>query len=1003
MLVLKTNEIGVVIAQPKLIGGEFWYDVQTANRRDRILEEDLGEPPTPDADLASLAKEGKWGRLQAVRCALGLERISNTNQSTIYSYQAQRILFQAHQYKPLLKLLDSPDRRLLIADEVGVGKTIEAGVILTELQARGAMDRVLVVCPSRLRQKWANELNRKFGQDFEILDTKGLRERVARVVEKPDRTRFHGIISTQTMRSPTCRHLLTDQLGYVDLVIMDEAHHARNRETSTSHMLRDLCEVSGSVVLLTATPLQLRNADVYTLLNALRPTEFSDQTTFENDMNHFAPVHRAGAIARSRQVDSLPEIADTLREVFSKSSSLNDPIAEQIIESCADQSERTRREWIDLENSIQNLHPLGSIITRTRKREVDEKAPARLAKTIQCDFTADEDEAYQRLVDGTGHRGWSNRRLNLGEIQRARQAASCLPAAYLSKLMMANDEDSDESIDLVPSELKKLGAADATQGKFTRSLPQWEGADSKLAKLIELLDELWIKEPDAKVIVFAFFKGTVRYLEQKLLERGVSATRIDGDVVSDPKNPEKDERGRRIRDFETDPHLKVLLSTEVGSEGLDFQFCHVLVNYDLPWNPMVVEQRIGRIDRFGQKSDVVQIMNLVVRGTIEDEILSRLYDRIGIFERSIGVTEAILGETMTELQKSFVRGELTPEESKKKVDQAADVIINNEKSIESLQEEATELIGHENHIRDEIQRIQKLGRYVSEESIYAIIETYFEQHHPRVGITKDGDRTFAFTINDDLRREIHLANVSGSLWIDRSKNGILRATTSGEIAFHHPELELINASHPLMKAAVKAIGEQMEESTARIGAGRVAIDPDDNDIHRGTYTIALFAHDVDSIRARRILEPVAWHEKNGIVDSNVAERLLFLAMEYGEEADDTSQLHPLSEEGWEAIDQQIIESNGRLRANEKRENQARYVRRRWALDAEYNHKLKAKQQRFDTAKANNNLSMLPAMQGQITKATAEYQRRLQELESMKSVTASISEPLAICILEVEDA
>src|SRR5690606_38599231 len=144
------------------------------------------------------------------------------------------------------------------------------------------------------------------------------------------------------------------------------------------------------------------------------------------------------------------------------------------------------------------------------------------------------------------------------------------------------------------------------------------------------LDGVWAQDRETKVLIFAFFKGTVRYLEQQLLERGVKATRIDGDVKSDPRNPKNDERGRRIRDFETDSTIKVMLSTEVGSEGLDFQFCHVLVNYDLPWNPMVVEQRIGRIDRFGQESDVVQILNLVVRGTVEDEILSRLYDRIGI-------------------------------------------------------------------------------------------------------------------------------------------------------------------------------------------------------------------------------------------------------------------------------------------------------------------------------------------------------------------------------------
>ena len=137
VLLAHSNEMGVVAEEPSLRRGEYWYVIQFNNRKERVVEQDLSLPPSNDADLASLAREGKWGRLQAVRCAIGLERLQNTNRSTIYSYQAQRILFQAHQYKPLLKVLDSADRRLLIADEVGLGKTIEAGIILTELQARG--------------------------------------------------------------------------------------------------------------------------------------------------------------------------------------------------------------------------------------------------------------------------------------------------------------------------------------------------------------------------------------------------------------------------------------------------------------------------------------------------------------------------------------------------------------------------------------------------------------------------------------------------------------------------------------------------------------------------------------------------------------------------------------------------------------------------------------------------------------------------------------------------
>src|SRR5207249_8230903 len=138
--------------------------------------------------------QGRWGRLQAFRTALTVARIEHDNRSTVYTFKSQRILFEPYQYKPLLKILDSPDRRLLIADEVGLGKTIEAGLILTELQARRSVDRVLVVCPSRLREKWRNEMSRKFGKDFDITNRIDLEEYLERIRRSPSRSRLRAVV-----------------------------------------------------------------------------------------------------------------------------------------------------------------------------------------------------------------------------------------------------------------------------------------------------------------------------------------------------------------------------------------------------------------------------------------------------------------------------------------------------------------------------------------------------------------------------------------------------------------------------------------------------------------------------------------------------------------------------------------------------------------------------------------------------------------------------------------
>src|SRR4051812_13168210 len=139
-----TQEMGRVEAEPVLDGGEHWYRVRFVKRVERVVEEDLELPGDPDETIDGLACGGRWGRLQAFRTALTIARIENDNRSPVSSLKPQPILFEPYQFKPLLKILDSPDRRLLIADEVGLGKTIEAGLILTELQARRPLDRVLV-------------------------------------------------------------------------------------------------------------------------------------------------------------------------------------------------------------------------------------------------------------------------------------------------------------------------------------------------------------------------------------------------------------------------------------------------------------------------------------------------------------------------------------------------------------------------------------------------------------------------------------------------------------------------------------------------------------------------------------------------------------------------------------------------------------------------------------------------------------------------------------------
>jgi SNF2 family DNA or RNA helicase len=1000
ILLRSTKELGVVEGEPDLDGGEYWYRVRFTKRTDQVVEEFLEVLADPGETLESLTRRGAWGKLQAFRSALTVERLTHTDQSTLYAFRGQRVLFEAFQYKPLLKVLESPDRRILIADEVGLGKTIEAGLILTELEARKRLERVLVVCPSRLREKWRAELIRKFDMDFTIAARADLEEYLERVRLSLGRGRLRAVVSMQTLRNPELREEFLAEVGEIDLLIVDEAHHARNPSAQTSEMLRDLCEVAGAVLLLTATPLHLGNRDLFTLLQALRPAEFRDYEVFDQRLRRHSAVHDAAALVRSRRAEHLPRTRRLLSDLFvdGVSDEARDPLAVQVVEDLSAPPPDVRG-WVELERRVQDLHPLASVLTRTRKRDVNEVTAVRSAKVVRCEWTDEEDEAYRRLVHGSGRLGWIDRPIGFGQIQRARQAASCLPAALAAARERARTEDEEvEWADILRSDLGNLGPDDPP-AEPPPDPGEW---DSKFEKLIEVLCLIQAEEPGAKVLIFTFFVGTSRYLERRLTEAGFPAVRIAGDVRSDPKRPDQDDRGRAMNRFEHEPGVQVLVSTEVGSEGLDFQFCHCLVNYDLPWNPMVVEQRIGRIDRFGQKADKLHIFNLVVEGTVEDRILHRLYERIGIFGEGIGQLEAILGEEVSALQQEYVSGRLTPAEAEARVDQAVRAIQARRSHLEELERNASNLFGHEEYLKDQLRRVGRLGRYITERSMLAVIEAYLQDRHPAVRIWEEPVGEFHLRLTDDLRREIQDASPRDDVWIDRSRKSVYSFCFDGERAYGRPELDLINVSHPFLRAAKEAVRVRLDTAHARIARVTLALTPgEDADLKPGRYFVVVFAQVVEGIRPRRFLETVAWSVSQATtVPAEVAERLLHLVQDAGVEWDPAAPAPPMPADVWSRVVSEARGRNRRLDESERRENAALYVRRKALLEAEFAHDRAVKSARLRTAEERGRSRVIPALQGQLVKAESVFRSRLADLDKTRDVSCRLSDPLATCLVEV---
>ena len=253
--------------------------------------------------------------------------------------------------------------------------------------------------------------------------------------------------------------------------------------------------------------------------------------------------------------------------------------------------------------------------------------------------------------------------------------------------------------------------------------------DSKYDRFEEAVLQLLTEGAD-KILVFSYFIRTIDYLEERLSRLTVDGQPLEVLKLYGPTPAE--ERHKVMNRFREGASPQVLLSSEVGSEGLDFQFCSTMFNYDLPWNPMRVEQRIGRLDRYGQEADVVQIYNMVVADTIEDRIFYRLYERIRIFEGAVGDLEAILGNELRVLQRDIFRLTLTPEEQERRSDLIANAIVRRQQDHDRFEEDSKKFVGADEVFEERFNDIQDGERYISADEVRAFVERFLRERFPRL-------------------------------------------------------------------------------------------------------------------------------------------------------------------------------------------------------------------------------------------------------------------------------
>jgi superfamily II DNA/RNA helicase len=329
----------------------------------------------------------------------------------------------------------------------------------------------------------------------------------------------------------------------------------------------------------------------------------------------------------------------------------------------------------------------------------------RVAVVKKVDMTDAERGLYDAVLDFVRDRYLREGKdpaLLFGLMTPQRQLASCIPAMveyYEGEIgTPAGGLDTEESdADTEDWNIAAPADPESRRRHLHQIIQSWYRTgqpDSKFLVLRQCLEELQETQPGESIVIFSYFKKTLEYLSRRLGAFGYSNTVISGSFP--PVGREK-----RIAQFREGKY-QILLSSEVGSEGLDFQFCHILFNYDLPWNPMVVEQRIGRLDRFGQRAEKILIFNLSAPGTIEDEILRRLYKRIKLFESYIGDLEAILGNEISALTKDLFDPELSEEQRRKRIEEAALLLEKRKQQFEEWERSSPQFIGHDEYYRQEV-------------------------------------------------------------------------------------------------------------------------------------------------------------------------------------------------------------------------------------------------------------------------------------------------------------
>ncbi|WP_338451653.1 SNF2-related protein [Niallia oryzisoli] len=494
-----------------------------------------------DEFITRMNHDGPWGNWELYKLAVEVEQhtVIPEFEGLLAPKHLSHLTPLPHQLEVAKQVVENMNGKAILADEVGLGKTIEAGLILKEYMIRGLVKKVLILVPASLVSQWAMELNNKFY-------IPAVAQRKSYVWEQCDVV----ISSIDTAKRSPHREII-NELDY-DLIIIDEAHKLKNNKTKNYEFVQNLKKKF--CLLLTATPIQNRISEIFNLVSLLKPGHLGSATDFYEKYKK-----------DSRSLDD----DQHLKELVNK------------------------------------------VMIRNRRADTGIEWTKRIVETVPIEFSEQERALYEAICL-LGGNSINKSQFSIMTLQR--EACSSREAVFFTLKNMLQKEEN-------------VSPAFQEQIQYLIRKVEEVQSNSKAEKAIEL-----IKAINDKVIIFTEYRATQLYLQWFLKQHGITSVPFRGGF----KRGKKDWMRELFKN-----NAQVLIATEAGGEGINLQFCHHIINFDLPWNPMRLEQRIGRIHRLGQEKDV-KIYNFAIKNTVEEHVLKLLYEKIHLFEKVIGELDDIL-------------------------------------------------------------------------------------------------------------------------------------------------------------------------------------------------------------------------------------------------------------------------------------------------------------------------------------------------------------------------